>query len=276
MKLQFSKMHGLGNDFVVLDLISQRCNLRPTHIRKLADRRTGIGCDQVLVIEAPQSPDVDFHYRIFNADGREVEQCGNGVRCVAQFVRDRRLTHSDTITVETLGGRMHLRLCKSEMVQADMGPPQLAPAEVPFQADERAAHYALELPDVTLDIAAISMGNPHAVTRVEDTDTAPVATLGPLVESHARFPEQVNAGFMQILNRNEVRLRVFERGVGETQACGSGACAAVVAGRLWGELDEKVTVHLTGGDLEIAWAGESAPVMMTGPAVTVFEGSVKL
>ncbi|MEM0954056.1 MAG: diaminopimelate epimerase [Pseudomonadota bacterium] len=276
MRLKFSKMHGLGNDFVVLDLISQRCNLRPTHIRKLADRRTGIGCDQLLVIEAPQSPDVDFHYRIFNADGREVEQCGNGVRCVAQFVRDRKLSHSNRITVESAGGRMHLRLRKGNLVEVDMGPPRLAPADVPFDADRQETHYALELPDITLDIAAVSMGNPHAVTRVHDVETAPVAIQGPLVEAHARFPEQVNAGFMQIIDRKEVRLRVFERGVGETRACGSGACAAVVAGRLWGELDEKVTVHLTGGDLEIAWAGESAPVMMTGPAVTVFEGSVKL
>jgi len=276
MRLKFSKMHGLGNDFVVLDLISQRCKLRPAHIRRLADRRTGIGCDQVLVIEPPERPDVDFRYRIFNADGREVEQCGNGARCVARFVRERRLTARDTITVESAGGRMQLQVLKNKQVRVDMGPPRLAPAEIPFVADQKATHYLLELPGESLDIAAVSMGNPHAVTRVEDVDAAPVATLGPLVEAHPRFPEQVNAGFMQIVSPQEVRLRVFERGVGETQACGSGACAAVVAGRLWGELESRVTVHLTGGDLEITWDGEGAPVMMTGPATTVFEGSVKL
>jgi diaminopimelate epimerase len=274
--LKFTKMQGLGNDFVVLDLISQRCNLRPSHIRKLADRRLGIGCDQVLVVEAPQDPDVDFRYRIFNADGREVEQCGNGARCVARFVRDRRLTHRHRISVETSGGRMDLRVRKDKKVEVNMGAPRLEPRDVPFDAPARAAVYTLSVGGESVEISALSMGNPHAVTLVDDVETAPVESWGPLIESHERFPKQVNAGFMQLVSRSEIRLRVYERGVGETLACGSGACAAVVAGRLRDLLDEQVTVHLTGGDLEIAWAGESHPVMMTGPATTVFEGSVRI
>ncbi len=276
MRLKFTKMHGLGNDFVVLDLISQRCNLRSRHVQQLANRRTGIGCDQVLVIEPPLSPDVDFQYRIFNADGSEVEQCGNGVRCVAQFVRERRLTAKKSIVVESAGGRMHLSVRDDGQIEVDMGAPELEPDRIPFEAETRAAAYILEVDQHSLDIGAVSMGNPHAVTRVADIDSADVATLGPAIESHPRFPARVNAGFMQVLSRNEVKLRVFERGVGETEACGSGACAAVVVGRLWGELDESVTVHLPGGKLKIRWDGERAPVMMTGPATTVFEGSVKL
>ena len=276
MRLKFTKMHGLGNDFVVIDLISQRCKLRPAHVRKLADRRTGIGCDQVLVVEPPQDPDVDFRYRIFNADGREVEQCGNGARCVARFVRERRLTAHHRIRLETSSGRMELKMRKDKQVEVNMGPPELEPAAIPFTAPARATTYPLAVADSQLQIAAVSMGNPHAVTLVDDVDAAPVAELGPLIESHKDFPAQVNAGFMQVVDRREVRLRVYERGVGETRACGSGACAAVVAGRVQGLLDERVTVHLTGGDLEIAWAGEGQPVMMTGPATTVFEGNVRL
>lgn len=276
MRLKFTKMQGLGNDFVVLDLVSQRCNLRPAHIRKLADRRLGIGCDQVLVVEPPQDPDVDFRYRIFNADGREVEQCGNGARCVARFVRDRRLTHHHKISVETSGGRMHLKVRKDKQVEVNMGPPRFDLADIPFTADQLADRYTLDVGGEPVDIVALSMGNPHAVTVVDDLETAPVERLGPLIEAHQRFPEQVNAGFMQVLSEKEIRLRVFERGVGETQACGSGACAAMVAGRKLGLLGDRVTVHLLGGDLEIAWAGESHPVMMTGPATTVFEGSMRL
>jgi diaminopimelate epimerase len=276
MRLKFSKMHGLGNDFVVIDLISQRFNLRATHIRRLADRRLGIGCDQVLVVEPPQDPDVDFHYRIFNADGREVEQCGNGARCVARFVRDRRLTSSNRICVETRGGRLVLRLRRDKQVEVDMGAPRLEPADIPFRAEQRAARYPLAVAGEVLDIAAVSMGNPHAVVPVENVDTAPLETLGPLVEQHPDFPQQVNAGFMQLVSPAEIRLRVYERGVGETRACGTGACAAVVAGRVQGLLDERVTVHLPGGALEIAWAGENHPVMMTGPATTVFEGSIRI
>ena len=268
MRLRFTKMHGLGNDFVVIDLISQRCSLREGHIRRLADRREGIGCDQVLLVEAPRDPDVDFRYRIFNADGREVEQCGNGARCVARFVRDRRLTNRHRISLETAGGRLDLRVRKDR--------PRLDPEAIPFLAPARATSYPLAVDGRQLTICAVSMGNPHAVTLVGNTDDAPVAELGPLIESHPDFPEQVNAGFMQVVSRRELRLRVHERGVGETRACGTGACAAVVAGRLLDLLDERVTVHLTGGDLEIAWAGEGQAVMMTGPATTVFEGTVRL
>ena len=276
MILKFTKMHGLGNDFVMLDLISQRCNLRAGHIRKLADRRRGIGCDQVLVIEAPEDPDVDFRYRIYNADGREVEQCGNGARCVARFVRDRRLTSKQEIRVETRNGVMDLRVREDKLVEVNMGAPILDPALIPFKAAAQARDYPLELADTSLRICAVSMGNPHAVTLVDTVAGAPVEELGPLIEQHPDFPEQVNAGFMQVVHPGEIHLRVFERGVGETQACGSGACAAVVAGRLLGLLEEQVSVHLVGGDLEIAWAGESHPVMMTGPATRVFEGSIRL
>jgi diaminopimelate epimerase len=276
MLLKFTKMHGLGNDFVMLDLISQRCTLRPGHIRKLADRRRGIGCDQLLVVEAPQNPDADFRYRIYNADGREVEQCGNGARCFAHFVRDRGLTKKNHIVVETDSGLMEMQLRKDKLVQVNMGAPELEPAAIPFKAGARANQYVLQLPGQELTIGAVSMGNPHAIILVDDIDAAPVAELGPKIERHTDFPQQVNAGFMRIVSRCEVNLRVFERGVGETQACGSGACAAVVAGRLQGLLDQEVVVHLTGGDLEISWAGDGQPVMMTGPATKVFEGSVRL
>ncbi len=276
MQLKFTKMHGLGNDFVMLDLVSQRCNLRASHVRKLADRRRGIGCDQVLVVEAPNDPDVDFRYRIYNADGREVEQCGNGARCFAVFVRDCRLTAKKHIRVETSTGIMELRVLDDNRVEVNMGAPQLEPGQVPFDAPARASTYPLQVAEKTLEIGAVSMGNPHAVTVVQDIDTAPVGELGPLIEQHASFPQQVNAGFMQVVSPSEARVRVFERGVGETQACGSGACAAVVAGRVQGLLDEQVKVHLLGGELEISWAGDSHPVMMTGPATKVFEGSIRL
>jgi diaminopimelate epimerase len=276
MRLKFTKMHGLGNDFVVIDLISQRCNLRPGHIRRLADRREGVGCDQVLLVEAPGDPDADFRYRIFNADGREVEQCGNGARCVARFVRDRRLTARHRISLETAGGRVELRVRKDKQVEVNMGPPRLEPGAIPFIAPARAVSYPLAVDGEQLTICAVSMGNPHAVAVVDNVEEAPVAALGPLIERHPNFPEQVNAGFMQVVSRHEIRLRVYERGVGETRACGTGACAAVVAGRLLEMLDERATVHLTGGALEIAWAGEGQPVMMTGPATTVFEGTVRL
>lgn len=276
MILKFTKMHGLGNDFVMLDLISQRCKLRPSHIRKLAERRRGIGCDQVLVVEAPGDPDVDFNYRIFNADGSEVQQCGNGARCFALFVRDRKLTSKKRIRVSTCNGLMELQVLDNKLVRADMGVPVLEPAQIPFKAQAKATDYALELAEQSLQIGAVSMGNPHAVTLVDNVDTAPVDVLGPMIEAHPDFPERVNAGFMQVVSRSEVRLRVFERGVGETQACGSGACAAVVAGRVQGLLDETVKVQLVGGELEINWAGEDHPVIMTGPATKVFEGSVRL
>ncbi|HEB98919.1 MAG TPA: diaminopimelate epimerase [Thiotrichales bacterium] len=274
--MHFVKMHGLGNDFVVIDAIRQHVELPPDAIRHIADRRRGIGCDQVLLVERPQSPDADFRYRIFNADGSEVEQCGNGARCFARFVRDEGLTTKDRIPVETLAGLIELEVLADGQVRVDMGEPVFEPQRIPFQAEARAPSYALEVNGESLDIGAVSMGNPHAVLRVEDVSEAPVARLGPAIEHHPRFPQRANVGFMQILDRGRIRLRVFERGVGETEACGTGACAAVVVGRLQGLLDEEVQVSLPGGDLVISWAGEGAPLYMTGPAERVFEGSIEL
>ncbi len=276
MILQFTKMHGAGNDFVMIDLVSQRGRLRRRDIRHIADRHFGIGCDQVLVVEPPGNPDVDFRYRIYNADGEEVEQCGNGARCFARFVRDRRLTAKRHIRVETHAGILELRVKDRHQVEVSMGVPVLAPVDVPITADARSDDYPVEVAGETLRVGAVSMGNPHAILRVDDVDEAPVATLGPAIESHAAFPERANAGFMQVCSPDEIRLRVFERGVGETLACGSGACAAVVHGRLRGWLSETVSVHLPGGILSVSWSGEGQPVMMTGPTAVVFEGSIKI
>lgn len=276
MRLRFTKMHGLGNDFVVIDGISQKVKLTPEKVRKLADRHFGIGCDQVLLVEVPNSPEVDFYYRIYNADGSEVQNCGNGARCFARFVRDRRLTGKRSIKVETAAGRMELNVQPDEQISVNMGVPILAPTDIPFEADAEALCYSLKLADTELEIGAVSMGNPHAVTLVDDIDTAPVEIWGPAVESHPRFPERVNAGFMQVISPSEVRLRVYERGAGETLACGTGASAAVVSGILRGLLDEKVTVHLPGGALSIEWAGPGQAVIMTGPATNVFHGQVKI
>lgn len=276
MRLEFTKMHGLGNDFLVLDLITQRARLDAAVIRRLADRNFGIGFDQLLVVEAPQQPEVDFRYRIFNADGSEVSQCGNGARCFARFVRDRRLTRKERLRVETASGIIELQIDGKGWVTVDMGRPRLTPAEVPFDAAETAVEYALEVAGRTLQVAAVSMGNPHAVLRVDNVATAPVAELGPLIESHPRFPARVNAGFMEVVNRREIRLRVFERGTGETLACGTGACAAVVAGIRWGLLDRRVTVHLPGGDLDISWPADDASVRMTGPTARVYDGVLRL
>jgi len=276
MLLRFTKMHGCGNDFVVLDLITQRLVLKERHIRKLADRHFGIGCDQVLVVEPPSRPDVDFRYRIFNADGGEVEQCGNGARCFARFVRDKRLTGKDTIRVETAAGLIELHITRSRQVQVDMGAPVLAPAKIPFDAPEQALTYPIEVAGSNLEIGAVSMGNPHAVVLVEDVDRAPVGTLGPQLELHLRFPQRVNVGFMQVLNRGEINLRVWERGAGETLACGTGACAAVVHGQLRGLLDNLVQVNLRGGAITVEWQGQNHPVMMTGPATTVYEGQIQI
>ena len=275
MKLYFTKMHGIGNDFVVIDAIRQSVALTPAAIRALADRHVGIGCDQVLLVETPTRADADFRYRIFNADGGEVEQCGNGARCFARFVREHDLSDRDELGVETAAGLLRLRLLADGRVAVDMGQPRLEPAEVPFFATERAARYPIAADGVELEIAAVSMGNPHAVLMVEDVERAPVAHLGPLLERHGRFPNRANVGFMQILAPDHIRLRVFERGTGETRACGSGACAAVVAGRLWGLLWPNVRVDLPGGTLEIHWAGEGEPVTMIGPATTVFEGWIE-
>ena len=275
MKLKFTKMHGLGNDFVVLDGINQSLTLDPTQIRQLADRHFGIGCDQVLLVEASDWAEADFRYRIFNADGGEVEQCGNGARCFARFVRDRGLTQEDDIRVITAAGLIHLHIQPDGQVVVDMGQPRLEPADIPFFATERAAHYAIAADGLKLEIGAVSMGNPHAVLRVDSVDQAPVAHLGPLLERHGCFPQRVNVGFMQIVAPNHIRLRVFERGTGETLACGSGACAAVVVGRMWGLLWPTVRVELPGGELTVHWAGEGESVNLIGPAMTVFEGWIE-
>jgi diaminopimelate epimerase len=276
MTIPFTKMHGTGNDFVVFDAISHAVDLTPEKVRRLADRHTGVGCDQVLIVERPTRPDTDFRYRIYNADGGEVEQCGNGARCFARFVRDRELTAKSEITVETLCGLIRPRLEADGQVTVDMGVPRFEPRDVPFEAPARATIYAVDINGQSRELSVLSMGNPHAVQLVGDVDRAPVSTEGPLIERHPRFPKRVNAGFMQVVDRGHIRLRVFERGAGETLACGSGACAAVVAGRQRGLLDATVNVEVLGGRLRIAWAGEGEPVWMTGPAVTVFEGHIDL
>ena len=276
MLLRFTKMHGLGNDFVVIDLITQRFKLKPHHIRKIADRHFGIGCDQVLTVEIPTQPDVDFCYRIYNAEGSEVEQCGNGARCFARFIRDKRMTGKQKIKVETLAGIIELELTENRQVRVDMGEPILDPKRIPFTADQQASDYALDVNGGTWQVGAVSMGNPHVIFAVTDVDSAPVETIGPVTESHPRFPQRVNVGFMQIVDRDTIRLRVFERGVGETLACGTGACAAVVSGIVQGKLNTTVTVHLPGGNLSIHWQGPGQPVIMTGPAATVFEGQIQI
>jgi diaminopimelate epimerase len=276
MKVKFTKMHGLGNDFVVLDAIHQHFVPDAAQVRFLADRHFGVGCDQVLVVEEPTRPGIDFRYRIFNADGGEVEQCGNGARCFARFVHDRGLTDKRVIRVETKAGIIEPRLEEDGQVTVNMGVPRLLPEDVPFESDRTDVVQPLRVADKVFDITAVSMGNPHAVQVVVDVDDIPVARYGPLIESHERFPRRVNAGFMEIVDRHAIRLRVYERGAGETLACGTGACAAVVAGVLRGLLDSPVRVATRGGELRIAWAGPNHPVMMTGPAVTVFEGEATL
>jgi diaminopimelate epimerase len=276
MILKFTKMHGLGNDFVVLDATRHAIPLAPEQIRRLADRHRGVGCDQVLVIEPPRLPDTDFHYRIFNADGGEVEQCGNGARCFVRYVREKGLTARTEIRVGTAGGVIVPRLESDGQVTVNMGVPEFDPARVPFQAAARAPTYRLDVNGGTVEVSVLSMGNPHAVQVVADVETAPVGLQGPLIERHPRFPQRVNAGYMQIIDRRHDRLRVYERGAGETLACGTGACAAVAAGRLRDALDPEVIVTTRGGDLGISWAGEGRPVMMTGPAVTVFEGEIEI
>lgn len=274
--LRFTKMHGLGNDFMVVDAISQPFRLRPEMIRELADRNFGIGFDQLLVVEPPGLPDVDFRYRIFNADGSEVEQCGNGARCFARFVRDQRLTNKRVVRVQTAKGVIELKIGKDGMVMVNMGVPELNPPAIPFAADRQKAVYTVDVDGQQIELSAVSMGNPHGVLVVDDVDTAPVASLGPALEKHPRFPARANIGFLQVVDRSHARLRVFERGSGETLACGSGACAAVVAGQLRGLLDARVDVELRGGRLVIEWQGEGTPVMMEGPATTVFEGQLRL
>lgn len=283
MKLKFTKMHGAGNDFVVIDAINQQIAFTPAQWQRLADRRFGIGADQMLVVEKPQSPGVDFRYRIYNGDGGEVEQCGNGARAFVRYVTEKGLTAKRAIRVETLSGVIEPRMEDHGGITVDMGAPVLDAALVPFdaaglegrpQGDDTV--WPLDVNGRTVLVSAVSMGNPHAVQLVDDADTAPVAQDGPAIEHHPRFPRRVNAGFMQVLDRHAIRLRVFERGAGETLACGTGACAAVVAGIRRGLLDTPVRVETRGGDLSIAWAGGNAPVLLTGPAVTVFDGEIEI
>ncbi|EGQ8180646.1 diaminopimelate epimerase [Vibrio parahaemolyticus] len=274
MHFHFSKMHGLGNDFMVVDCITQNVFFSQDLIRRLADRHTGVGFDQLLVVEAPYDPETDFHYRIFNADGSEVEQCGNGARCFARFVRLKGLTNKYSISVSTKKGKMILDVEDDGEVTVNMGVPEFEPNKIPFKAKQKEKTYIMRAGDKTLFCGAVSMGNPHVVTVVDDVDTADVDTLGPLLESHERFPERVNAGFMQVVSRDHIRLRVYERGAGETQACGSGACGAVAVGILQGLLDESVKVSLPGGELHISWQGSGKPLFMTGPATHVFDGQL--
>lgn len=277
MRLRFTKMHGAGNDFVMLDGISQKLpNLSQEKIKKLADRHFGVGCDQVLIVEPPRTPDADFRYRIFNQDGGEVENCGNGARCFALFVRQRGLTTKNTIHVETANGPLVLHVNQDDRVTVNMGEPEFTPAKIPFSAEDQQNTYALDVQGETYEISAISMGNPHAVNLVDDVDALDIEGVGPLIEQHPRFPKRVNAGFLQVISKSEAKLRVYERGVGETLACGTGACAAMVAGRLRGLFDENVEIHLPGGTLTLSWASHGKPVMMTGPATIVFQGHVKL
>ena len=276
MILNFTKMQGLGNDFVVFDAIHQQVDLTGAQCRHIADRHFGVGCDQLLLVEPARMAGSDFHYRIFNADGSEVEQCGNGARCFARYVRDRGLTEKDVITVGTLAGIITLYLQEDGSVKVNMGVPELEPANIPFVAEQSAISYAIEVGAEILMLGAVSMGNPHAVLTVADVDTAQVERIGPLLERHPRFPHRVNVGFMQVCSPQKIRLRVFERGSGETLACGSGACAAVVSGRRQGLLSDTVEVSLAGGDLRIEWQGPGQPVWMSGPAIQVFDGAIEL
>ena len=276
MRLKFTKMHGLGNDFVVLDATRRPIVLSEAQLRFIADRHMGVGCDQILQVEPPRKSGTDFYYRIFNADGREVEQCGNGARCFVRYVHEKGLTTKTRIRVGTRAGLIIPSLEADGQVTVEMGVADFEPASIPFVAPKRALTYALELDGKEITVSALSIGNPHAVQVVDDVEAAPVASEGPLIERHARFPQRVNAGYMQILDRRHIRLRVYERGAGETLACGTGACAAVVAGILRGFLDDRVRVTMRGGDLHVSWAGEGEPVRMTGPAATVFEGELEL
>ena len=276
MLLKFTKMHGAGNDFVVLDGVRQRIDLSPEQLRFLADRHFGVGCDQVLLVEKSQHEDADFRYRIFNADGGEVEQCGNGARCFVRFLHDQGLTSKREITVETKSGLIRPRLENDGRVTVDMGAPIFDAALIPFNGGSGAVSEPLEVAGESLQISALSMGNPHAVQVVADIESAPVEKLGKLIEYHPRFPKRVNAGFMQVMDRQHIRLRVYERGSGETLSCGTGACAAAVAGIRRGLLDSPVNVATRGGALIIAWGGEGQPVLMTGPAIAVFEGEITI
>jgi diaminopimelate epimerase len=276
MKVNFTKMQGIGNDFVVIDRVTTSITLTTAQIQHIANRFFGVGCDQLLMVEKSDTANVDFRYRIFNADGGEVEHCGNGARCFVRFVVDKGLTKKHQITVETASGILILKLQPNGDVVVDMGPPNLEPDSLPFLAAQRQPQYTLRLTDGVIPVSAVSMGNPHAVVLVDNVETAAVSKLGPQIESHSQFPQHVNAGFMQVVNSHEINLRVYERGSGETLACGTGACAAVVSGIQLNLLQSPVLVNMRGGQLQIEWAGETQSVMMTGPAEIVFEGQIEL
>ncbi len=274
MALKFSKMHGLGNDFIVIDAINQEFVPDPERIRAWARRQTGIGFDQLLLVEQAKSSEAAFNYRIFNADGGEVEQCGNGARCFARFVREKNLTDLDLIPVETCNGLIVLEMIDASRARVDMGVPQFEPQQIPLDTDHRSEVYTLTIDNQHIQFSALAVGNPHIVIQVDDVDQADVEALGSALESHPFFPQRVNVGFMQRLDRGNFRLRVFERGVGETRACGSGACAAMVAGHRLGLLDDAAQAHLLGGELKLEWQGDENPVMMTGETTMVFEGEI--
>ena len=276
MRLRFSKMHGLGNDFMVIDAVRQAVNLDVERIRQLSDRHFGIGFDQLLLVEPADRDDVDFRYRIFNADGSEVEHCGNGARCFAHFVRAEGLSDKDSIPVNTAAGVIHLNIMQDGQVQVDMGEPDFSPTSLPFQVDAQQQRYEIMVDGQNVSIGAVSMGNPHAVMLVEDVDTAPVSKLGPAIETHPDFPNRVNVGFMQVVDDHRIRLRVYERGAGETLACGTGACAAVAVGQHWGLLSRKVDVTLNGGLLVVEWPGPGSSALMTGPATQVYVGEIEI
>jgi diaminopimelate epimerase len=274
--INFTKMHGLGNDFVVIDAIHQHIALTPEQIRFMANRHFGIGFDQLLLVEKPVSDNADFTYRIFNADGSEVAQCGNGARCFARFVRDKKLSDKDEIRVDTHSGQLLLRFDDDDLITVNMGVPKHNPVDIPLLAEQEAPLYAISVKAIPISFGAVSMGNPHAVIHVNEIKTAPVADLGEALESHAIFPERANIGFMQVIDRHHIKLRVYERGAAETLACGSGACAAVVIGIEQNRLDHEVFVELPGGYLKICWSGRGEPVFMTGPALSVFDGTITL
>lgn len=276
MHLQFAKMHGLGNDFVVFNATSQDVCLSPEQLRWVADRRLGVGCDQVLVVRPASVPEVDFDYQVYNSNGEEVEQCGNGARCIGKFLRHNGLTNKNSISIKTVSGVYHIHLREDDLVTVDMGAPVFEPEKIPFAAAQISTSYILEVGEQQVEIGAVSMGNPHAVMQVDDIEHAPVSTLGPKIETHPMFPRKVNVGFMQILDSQHIALRVFERDVGETSACGSGACAAVAVGQFQNRLGAEVSVQLPGGRLLIEYDHPDQPVLMTGPATLSFEGSLML
>lgn len=276
MLIKFTKMHGLGNDFVVIDAVRQHVNLTTNHIKKLADRNLGIGCDQVLLIEPPSDKNIDFNYRIFNCDGSEVEQCGNGARCMGRYIADQQLSGKKTVLLQTKNRVMEVTTKAKNLVTANMGEPTFTPEAIPFVTEQQQKTYSIKIDSQTYEISALSVGNPHAVLRVDDINNAAVNEIGPLIQAHSHFPESVNVGFMQIIDRHNIKLRVYERGVGETQACGSGACAAAVAAIQQNLVDTSVKLELLGGSLSVEWLGDNQPILMTGPAETVFHGKIKL